>query len=47
LHAWKLEFGMSGNVPEKYQGIVFEAPVPEEFTNIMEGIGMDVTALRR
>jgi len=47
LHAWKLEFGMSGNVQEKYQGIVFEAPVPEEFTNIMEGIGMDVTALRR
>lgn len=47
LHAWKLEFGTSGNIPEKYQGIVFEAPLPEEFTNIMEGIGMDVAALRR
>ncbi|MCI9080591.1 MAG: RluA family pseudouridine synthase [Lachnospiraceae bacterium] len=47
LHAWKLEFGISGNIPEKYQGMIFEAPLPEEFTNIMEGIGMDVTALRR
>lgn len=47
LHAWRLEFGTSGNIPEKYQGMVFEAPLPEEFTNIMEGIGMDVTALRR
>ena len=47
LHAWKLEFGISGNIPEKYQGMVFEAPLPEEFKNIMEGIGMDVTALRR
>lgn len=47
LHAWRLEFGTSGNIPEKYQGMVFEAPLPEEFTNIMEGIGMDATALRR
>lgn len=47
LHAWRLEFGTSGNIPEKYQGMVFEAPLPEEFTTIMEGIGMDVTALRR
>ncbi|MFG6347812.1 MAG: RluA family pseudouridine synthase [Lachnospiraceae bacterium] len=47
LHAWRLEFGTSGNIPEKYQGMVFEAPLPEKFTSIMEGIGMDVTALRR
>lgn len=47
LHAWKLEFGISGNIPEKYHGMVFEAPLPEEFTNIMESIGMDAAALRR
>lgn len=47
LHAWKLEFGISGSIPEKYKSMVFEAPLPEEFINIMEGIGMDVTALRR
>ena len=47
LHSWRLEFGISGNIPEKYQGMVFEAPLPNEFTDIMEGLGMDTTALRR
>ncbi|MCX4328785.1 MAG: RluA family pseudouridine synthase [Lachnospiraceae bacterium] len=47
LHSWKLEFGISGNVPVKYQHMVFEAPVPKEFADIMEGLGMDTTVLRR
>lgn len=47
LHSWRLEFGMSGNIPEKYHNMVFEAPLPKEFANIMEGLGMDITSLRR
>lgn len=47
LHAWRLEFGTSFNIPEKYQDIVFEAPLPQEFVNIMEGLGMDKEVFRR
>lgn len=47
LHAWRLESGDSGSIPEKYHGMVFEAPLPKEFKDIMKGLGMDVTALRR
>lgn len=47
LHAWRLEFGTSSNIPEKYQGIVFEAPLPKEFVNIMEHLGMDKKVLGR
>ena len=47
LHAWRLEFGDFSSIPEKYHGIVLEAPLPKEFKDIMKGLGMDVTALRR
>lgn len=47
LHAWRLEFKTSSNIADKYQGIVFEAPVPQEFINIMEGLGMDKEAFGR
>lgn len=47
LHAWRLEFGDSASIPEKYHGMVLEAPLTKEFKNIMEGLGMDITSLRR
>ena len=47
LHAWRLEFGNSSSIPGKYNGMVLEAPLPKEFKDIMKGLGMDVTALRR
>lgn len=42
LHAWRLEIGDKPGIPEKYHGMVFEAPFPEKFTDIMEGLGMDI-----
>lgn len=47
LHAWRLEFGDSYSIPEKYHGMVLEAQLPKEFKDIMKGLGMDVTALRK
>lgn len=46
LHAWRLEFGTYKDIPAKYQGMFFEAPVPDEFNNIMRGLGMNVNILR-
>lgn len=47
LHAWRLEFGNYSKIPAKYHGMVFEAPLPKEFENIMKGLDMDISILRR
>lgn len=41
LHAWRLELSDDEIVPDKYKNKVFEAAVPEEFSDILEGIGID------
>lgn len=47
LHAWYIEFGAYNDIPAKYHGMVFEAPLPREFEDIMNGLGMDMDVLRR
>ena len=37
LHAWRLKLGND----EKYRDKVFEAALPDEFLNILKGIGID------
>lgn len=46
LHAWRLEFGCCKDIPEKYRGMTFEAPVPKKFENIIKGLGMDIDILK-
>ncbi|MBU5477727.1 RluA family pseudouridine synthase [Eubacterium sp. MSJ-13] len=41
LHAWRLELSDDEIVPDKYKNKVFEAAIPEEFSDILEGIGID------
>ena len=41
LHAWRLKLGNDEKVPEKYRDKVFEAALPDEFLNILKGIGID------
>lgn len=40
LHAWRLELGSTGYLPEKYHNQVFTAPLPGDFARVMEGLGM-------
>ncbi len=40
LHAWQLKFGSVDYLPEQYHGMVFEAPLPEQFANVIKGIGI-------
>lgn len=40
LHAWQLNFGDTSEIPEKYHNMIFEAPVPNQFADIMKGLGM-------
>lgn len=40
LHAWRLELGSAGYLPEKYHNRVFAAPLPEDFIRVIEGLGM-------
>jgi len=47
LHAWRLQFGDMDSIPDKYHGMELKAPLPEEFTDIMEGLGMDVDLLKQ
>lgn len=42
LHAWRLELGTYEDIPEKYHKMVFEAPVPKEFKDIMKSLGMSL-----
>lgn len=46
LHAWRLEFGDSGEMPEKYHGMVVTAEIPKQFKMIMDGLGMDYSLLK-
>lgn len=40
LHAWRLEFGDDDIIPEKYKNKVFEAPLPKQFSDILNGLGI-------
>ena len=42
LHAWRLEFGESDGLPEKYHKMVLTAEIPKEFKMILKGLGMDL-----
>lgn len=46
LHAWRLELGTYKDIPTKYHGMSFEAPVPDEFKSIMKALGMNIDILR-
>ncbi len=40
LHAWRMEIGADSEIPQKYRGMVFTAPLPRQFADIMKGLGM-------
>ncbi len=40
LHAWQLKLGKNEEVPEKYYGMQFEAPLTGIFAEVMQGLGM-------
>lgn len=40
LHAWQLHLESVGDMPDKYNGMILEAPVPKQFADIIEGLGM-------
>ena len=40
LHAWRLCLEKSDGLPEKYNGMVLEAPLPKLFSDILKGLGM-------
>lgn len=41
LHAWKLCLGCPDYLPQKYHGMAWEAPLPQKFAAVLEGIGID------
>lgn len=42
LHAWRLCLEKSDGLPEKYNGMVLEAPLPKLFSDILKGLGMHI-----
>ena len=42
LHAWQLCLDGDGDIPDKYKNMVFLAPVPKQFADIIKGLGMKV-----
>ncbi len=40
LHAWRLEFGTPAYLPEKYRGMSLRAEPPENFTRILDRVGL-------
>ena len=42
LHAWQLCLDGDGDIPDKYKNMVFLAPVPKQFADIIIGLGMKV-----
>ncbi|MCD7825611.1 MAG: RluA family pseudouridine synthase [Clostridiaceae bacterium] len=40
LHAWQIRLGNAACLPEKYHGMVFEAPLPDQFCQVLHGIGI-------
>jgi 23S rRNA pseudouridine955/2504/2580 synthase len=42
LHAWKLCLPLSGNLPPKYHGMTWTAPLPEQFQRVLEAMGIPV-----
>lgn len=46
LHAWKLCCLQEEKVPDKYNGMVFIAPLPAEFEEIINKLGIDKTRIK-
>lgn len=46
LHAWQLCIDDNENVPDQYKNMTLEAPLPEMFNNIINGLGMSFTKER-
>lgn len=42
LHAWKLCLQETEYLPEKYHGMMWTAPLPQQFQNVLLGIGMSI-----
>lgn len=42
LHAWRLEFGDDDIIPQRYKNKVFEAPLPKEFGDILNGLEIQI-----
>lgn len=47
LHAWQLYLDAGDGIPEQYKNMVLEAPLPEQFKEIIKGLGMEVPKGKR
>ena len=42
LHAWQIYLEAGDGIPDQYKNMVLEAPLPEQFKEIIKGLGMKV-----
>lgn len=47
LHAWQLYLDAGDGIPEQYKNVILEAPLPEQFKEIIKGLGMEVPKGKR
>lgn len=47
LHAWQLYLDDGDEIPDQYKNMILEAPVPEQFKEIIKGLGMKVPKGKR
>lgn len=47
LHAWQLYLDAGDGIPEQYKNMILEAPLPEQFKEIIKGLGMEVPKGKR
>lgn len=47
LHAWQLYLDTGDGIPEQYKNMILEAPLPEQFKEIIKGLGMEVPKGKR
>ena len=47
LHAWQLYLDAGDGIPDQYKNIILEAPLPEQFKEIIKGLGMKVPKGKR
>lgn len=47
LHAWQIYLEAGDGIPDQYKNIILEAPLPEQFKEIIKGLGMKVPKGKR
>lgn len=47
LHAWQIYLEAGDGIPDQYKNMTLEAPLPEQFKEIIKGLGMEVPKGKR